>query len=354
MSEILDGTIYANRRFFEGIIEIDDDRIIRVDEHQVRNPSRIILPLATNCHTHIGDYCLRGKIDLSKTLEEVVRPPDGLKHRLLRDIGEGEIVKGMTFALSEMKSNGIGVFIDFREGGIIGVNLLKKALSCVKMPRAIILSRPERLEYNEDEIDLLLENSEGIGLSAVSDWSYTEIRQISEHVKARKKTFSLHASEAKREDIKKILDLCPDFLVHMAMANEDDLISCRELDVPIIVCPRSNHMFGIPLDIAKMVDIGITVCLGTDNAMLSSLSIIEEMRSAYLLRSNSRRLRVDELFQLAFVNPQKIINDENLISICPGKPCDLMVVEAGGERLTPEKLISTDVPYSIKVISSCG
>ncbi|MEM4264733.1 MAG: amidohydrolase family protein [Thermoplasmata archaeon] len=351
MSEILDGTIYANRRFFEGSIEIDDYRIISVDEHRVENPSRLLLPLAANCHTHIGDYCLRGKIDLSKTLEEIVRPPDGLKHRLLRDIEKDEIVKGMTSAASEMKSNGIGIFIDFREGGINGVSLLKKALSGVKIPRAIILSRPERLEYDEDEIDILLENSDGIGLSAVSDWNYAEIRQISEQVKGRKKTFSIHASETKREDIRKILDLSPDFLVHMAMANENDLISCRELDVPIIVCPRSNRMFGIPLDIAKMVDLGIAVSLGTDNAMVSSLSMIEEMRAAYSLRSNSRRLQVDEVFRLAFENPQKIINDKNLISICPGKSCNLMVVEAEG-GLTPKRLIGTDVPYSVRVISS--
>lgn len=353
MSEILDGTIYSNRRFFEGSVEIDGDRIIRVDERAVGNPSRLILPLAANCHTHVGDYCLRGKIDLRRTLEEIVRPPNGLKHRLLEGISEVEIVKGMTAAASEMISNGTGVFIDFREGGLKGVNLLKKAFSGLEMPRAMILSRPERLEYHDAEVDQLLSNSDGIGLSAVSDWSYDEIRQISEHVRARKKIFSIHASEAKREDIRRILDLSPAFLVHMAMASEDDLISCRELGVPIIVCPRSNSMFGIPLDIAKMVDAGITICLGTDNAMLTSLSIIEEMRAAYLLKSNSRRLRADEVFQLAFENPQKIINDENLISIAPGKPCNLMVVEAG-EGLTPERLMGTDIPYSVRMIDSSG
>jgi len=349
LSEILSGTIYANQRFFEGSVEFGTDGAIELHEHAIRDGSRLILPVAVNCHTHVGDYCLRGKIDLRRKLEDIVRPPDGLKHRLLSETDEDTIISGISSAISEMKRNGIRVFIDFREGGIQGVGMLRKALARSEGIDAIVLSRPKSLEYNDAEIDQLLEVSDGIGLSAVSDWRYDDILAIAQHVKSKGKIFSLHASESRREDIGKILDLSPDFLVHMALANDDDLVACHEMGIPIVVCPRSNSLFNIRLDITRMIDAGITVCLGTDNAMFHSLSVIDEMRAAYRLRSNSRQLTVEEVFRLAFDNPQKIINDKSRISFIEGARPLLMVVEARG-RMTPERLLGADIDYTIRLI----
>lgn len=302
-----------------------------------------------NCHTHVGDYCLRGKIDPSIGLDELVRPPDGLKHRLLSQADDDDVVNGISSALMEMRTNGIGSFIDFREGGMKGVSMLNRALANVGNLAAMILGRPRNLAYDEAETDQLLGCSDGIGLSALSDWRYEVMLQISRHVKSKRKMFALHASEARREDIDKILRLEPDFLVHMARATEEDLKRCIDADVPIVICPRSNSRFGIPLDVSRMIDAGATVCLGTDNAMLNSLSMIEEMRAAYSMKSNSRPLRVEEVFQLAFDNPRKIINGKNLISISPGEPSNLLVVEAEKE-LTPEMLIGSKMPYSVRTI----
>ena len=350
MPKILSGTIYSNRRFFDGCIEFDGGRIKRISEEGVGKPSRLILPLIPNCHTHVGDYCLRGRIDPSRGLDELVRPPDGTKHRLLSAIGDDELISGIYSALREMRTNGTALFLDFREGGMKGVSLLNRALELAGAPSAMIFGRPRNLEYDEAEIDQLLEYAEGIGLSALSDWRYDDMLQISQHAKSRGKMFSLHASEARREDIGKILDLAPDFLVHMAMATGDDLMRCSHANVPIVICPRSNSTFNIPLDISGMIDAGATVCLGTDNAMLNSLSMIEEMRAAYSLRSNSRALRVEEVFQLALENPRKIINSKNLISISPGEPGSLMVVEAK-KGLTPEALFGSNMPYSLRIIN---
>jgi len=354
LSEIVSGTIYSDRRFFKGTIEFDNCTIIRVSENALDesgSSDHLILPLVANCHTHIGDRCLRGKIDSAISLEKIVQPPDGLKHVMLARASDDEITAGMASALQEMRRNGTGQFIDFREGGIRGIELFRKASVKLRAPRPIVLGRPKGMEYDEKEITHLLEKSDGIGVSAISDWRYNELRQIASHTRSKNKTFALHASEAKREDITKIMELEPDFLVHMSSASKEDLLICKEGDIPIIVCPRSNSRFNIPLDISGMIDLGLTVCLGTDNAMFNPLSIIDEMRAAHNLKSNHRRLMIDEVFKLAFENSRKIINDDSAISIRPGNPCNFMLVKAG-KGLTPETLISTDVAYSIKVINS--
>lgn len=350
MSEILPGMIYSNRRFFDGCVELDKGIITQLSEERIEESSRLILPLIPNCHTHVGDYCLRGRIDPSMGLDELVRPPDGLKHRLLSAIGDEEAITGMSAALREMIENGTSVFIDFREDGMKGVNLLNRALGDIGRSSAMIFARPRNLEYDEAEIDQLLKHSEGIGLSALSDWKYDDMLRISQHTKSCGKMFSLHASEARREDISKILDLEPDFLVHMAMATEDDLMRCTDANVPIVVCPRSNSAFKIPLDISRMIDVGVTVCLGTDNAMLNSLSMIEEMRAAYSLAYSSRTLQVEEVFQLAMENPRKIISSKSFIDISQGEPGNLLIVEAE-KGLTPETLVGTNMPYSLRVIT---
>ena len=114
---------------------------------------------------------------LPKNLEELVEPPNGLKHRLLKEASEHEITEGMKKSIETMQKTGTKQFYDFREGGLMGICQLKSALELWKTS-AIILSRPEKLCYDKNEVDLLLKNSDGIGLSSISEWDYSELEKI--------------------------------------------------------------------------------------------------------------------------------------------------------------------------------
>lgn len=353
MAEIVSGSIYSEGGFIEGRLEFENGVITEVSEGKYRGKCAargIVLPFLPNCHTHIGDACLRGKVDQFVSLDDLVRPPNGLKHVLLRQQADSEVIKAMAAAIDEMRYFGVGRFVDFREGGLKGLLLLKQAMLGHNYPSPIILSRPESMQYSEDEVDDLLDGSDGIGLSAARDWQYDQLVLLSSHVKERNKMLSLHASEAVREDIGKILDLKPDFLVHMSSASADDLRACKDAGVPIVVCPRSNARFGIKLNIARMIDAGVNICLGTDNAMLSSMSVIDEMRAAYSSKSNSRPLGLPEIFQLAFENSRKVLNDKAVITIGAGSPCEFMVVRAGKSD-SPEELLRPKAEYMIELVS---
>jgi cytosine/adenosine deaminase-related metal-dependent hydrolase len=208
-----------------------------------------------------------------------------------------------------MINSGIKVFSDFREEGIYGLSLLKTALQDYDI-NSVILSRPDNSEYDEVEMDLLLKNSEGIGISAISDIEYSELEKIVKHVKKRKKIFALHASERKREDIDKILDLKPDFLVHMIMASKSDLTRIKENDIPIVICPRSNDFYGLKTNFEIMKKIGVNIILGTDNAMLNSPNILDEI---HFLKTKYNLFSDEELLKMSTYRPRKVLKIDSCI-----------------------------------------
>ena len=84
----------------------------------------LIMPLFINGHTHIGDSLFHGKVDPSLGLERIVGHPDGLKHRLLAATSPGLLAAGIRSSLTTMAHTGTGDFLDFREGGLPGLELL--------------------------------------------------------------------------------------------------------------------------------------------------------------------------------------------------------------------------------------
>jgi cytosine/adenosine deaminase-related metal-dependent hydrolase len=210
----------------------------------------------------------------------------------------------MKDSIKVMFNSGITKFCDFREDGLKGILELNKAMINEKLS-AIILSRPSELKYNYDEIEILLKNSNGIGLSSISDWDIFELKKISNHVKKRNKLFAIHASEIIRENIDDILDLKPDFLVHMVYATESDLIRVKDNNIPIILCLRSNAFYGLKPDVKLMKKIGIETLFGTDNSMLNSPNIIDEIK---FVKSKYREFSVEELLYLITFNARKALN----------------------------------------------
>ena len=101
----------------------------------------LIVPKFVNVHTHIGDSFIREKnIDLPKNIEDLVAPPNGLKHKLLHETTDEEIIEGMEKSLDQMIKSGTKYFCDFREDGILGISQLKTALQLWKISSIILSS----------------------------------------------------------------------------------------------------------------------------------------------------------------------------------------------------------------------
>ena len=268
-----------------------------------------ILPTFVNAHTHIGDSFIRKKhLTLPCNIKDLVAPPHGLKHRLLKEASEQEIIEGIRISLAEMTASGTSCFCDFREGGLIGIFQLRKAMKNSSVD-TVILSRPSQRIYEKEELDRLLQNSHGIGLSSISDWEPAEIEKIAKHVRKKKKLFALHASEVVRENIDRILDLRPNLLIHMIAGTKEDLERVNDANIPIVVCPRSYAFFRLKNNLELMKKIGVPILLGTDNAMINSPNVIEEVR--VLLQTGLFSL--EELLTNITYTPRKALNLDDCI-----------------------------------------
>ncbi len=269
---VIKGTVHSRRGSDEGYAVIEDRVVSEIGFGQcpVRPDFRgTILDGIINSHTHCADFGLDIPDDMS--LEDLVAPPDGLKHRYLRETPDEVIGGSMRAFSSESRIHGTSAFIDFREGGVAGCRLLRDNAS-----DAVILGRPVSEEFDSEEIESILDVADGIGLPSISDMDHSYVEAVADAVRERRKMFAIHASERIREDIDFILSLDPAFVVHMCEATDSDLCKCAEAEVPIVVCPTSNLYFGKMPPIARAQRCGADLAIGTDNGMLCPPDMVSE------------------------------------------------------------------------------
>ena len=132
---------------------------------------------------------------------------------------------------------------------------------------SILLGRPK------DNDDLPGKNA---GISSLND--VPNATDISSKARERGGIVGIHHSENKREDIESLIDLAPDFVVHMCYASDSDLEKVKNAGISIVVCPRSNEYFGNSPPLEKMIELGMDIGFGTDNGMLCTANMLDEIR----------------------------------------------------------------------------
>lgn len=334
----LGNAIFDGEDVHEGYLCVEDGQVadVRHDSPPADAVKGLILPGFVNAHTHIGDSFAYPAPRLP--LEELVAPPRGYKQERLRSVSSDLKVKGMRESLDVMASCGTEVFVDFREEGLDGIRLLDRALA-KDDPRAIRLGRPTD-GGGEHEIDELVELADGIGVSSISDHPPELLKKLSRAARSRGKLFSIHVSEALREDMDAVLDLKPHFVVHAVKATEGDLEALAGEGIPVVVCPRSNEFFGLQADLRRMFSAGLTVALGTDNGMICRPDMFEEMRAAYRISGAGRRITPLETVRMATVLGRKVLKAEGNTTAGEKKGQDFVVVRVpGGDPL--KELVTT-------------
>ena len=322
--------ILTSKGVEKGFLRIEDDSLVEVcwGDSPEDSMSGLVLPAFVNAHTHIGDTVAypapKGSV------KEIVGPPDGYKQRMLRSKSADEKTAAMRSAVQVMRSSGTALFGDFREEGIEGLQTFRNAVG-EGHPRAIVLARPAGAEPTSKELDALVRASDGLGISAISDWPTDLLRLMSRTAKAAGKLFAIHASEVAREDIDSILDLKPDFLVHMCKASQGDLIACKDAGVPVVVCPTSNRFFGLDPNIPRILKAGVTVGLGTDNGMIARPDILSELKVAFALSNVKARVAPMEIVRLATFGGRKVLNVDAKITTEISENTDLVVIRTAGD-----------------------
>jgi cytosine/adenosine deaminase-related metal-dependent hydrolase len=256
----------------------------------------------------------------------------GLKQKLLKETSLDILSKYIKNSAKSMIKKGITTFVDFREGGLDGVLLLKSSLDKIPI-RCIILGRIDyynttneirkNIKFPEQiskQLVSLLKNCDGIGISGTNENSNSNLQSYSKIKKIR----AIHTAETidsvtvskkltLKSEIQRAMMLKPSFLIHMTFATKNDLKLAAKNTRGIVVCPRANASLaeGIP-DISLMHKLGCNITIGTDNVMINSPDIFREMDYLWKVTMGMSQSRFDPklILKMATVNAGKMLNQK--------------------------------------------
>lgn len=292
-----------------------------------------LIPPFVNAHTHVGGSCRR-EIYSGSAQQDVVGP-DGLKFRSMESSTDEEKLESIREILAEIQDSGTAVNLDFRENGLEGVRLLRRALN--DRVKTFILSRPT----SGGEIVPLLEESDGFGIPSLDYLTEQKISEASSEASKRNKIFTVHVSETRKAqrkslkltgetEIARALRLNPSFLVHGTWANREDLCAMADRKVPLVLCPRANSLLSVGLPpIAQAIEKGVQVWLGTDNVFLNPPNMLREISYAWsILRLQTNHAgseEAKELLKAATVNPISYL-DLSFGPVAEGKKAAFLIL----------------------------
>lgn len=315
----------------------------------------LLVPGFVNAHTHIGDSI--GKdITLNKDVDGKIHPIFGVKPKILKKSNPAHLSNFMKNTCHAMIRKGITTFVDFREGGIEGVMLLKQVLSTVPI-RSVILGRLEYYhnhnqirnnvslpENQSNQLEKILQKCDGIGISGPNENS----NSILKHYSNTKKIRAIHSAEtiqsskvskkiSGKTETQRALLMKPHFLVHMTYSSLADLRSVAKKTRGIVICPRANAALaeGIP-NIDLMLRAGCNIAIGTDNVMINSPDMFREMDFLWKITMgiNRKRISPKQILKMATVNAGKLLH-KNIGIIETGCLADCIFIDRHAIDLEP-------------------
>ena len=301
-------------------IVVDDGKIIQIKKDAKEGKiidvdGAVVCPSFINGHIHIGDSIIKDE-GYGLSLSEMVKPPDGVKHKALANATDEELIHAMQESMWDMVNSGTTHFIDYREGGIRGVELLRKA--CKDIPiKPIILGRDDSF-YGDDPdlgkvkiaIRRLLKVADGIAPSGFGEITQDVANLIVDECSKQGKISSIHVAESEsnqieslnefnKTEIEKGINSNFSQLVHLTNPKNNDLELVSKSSSNIVVCPRANATLNVGVcRLNEMLGRGIRPLLGTDNVMLNSPNMLRELEFTLKLMS---------VYYKSYINPQQLL-----------------------------------------------
>ena len=354
-------------------VKIQNNRFKRIQpniapsskEESIDCEGLLLIPSFINCHTHVGDSVAKD-VTLDSSVDSRIHPVSGIKSKILKETDPKILKNFMKNSCQSMLKKGITTFVDFREGGLEGILMLKEVLTNLPI-RSIILGR---LEYYQNNIEIknntpfpktkikeltnLIKKCDGLGISGANENSQSVLNFYSKTTKIR----AIHSSETKKSvstsknitgksETIRALNAKPHFLVHMTYASKGDLFSTAKKTRGIVICPRANAALaeGIP-NIDLMKKSGCTIALGTDNVMINSPDMFREMDYLWKVSMGMNKTRVSplEILKMATVNGGKILKKEIGV-IETGKLADGIFIEKNSIDLDPMNNVHASIVH---------
>lgn len=354
-------------------IYIENDKISYIGNRDDFKSDTIIdgenfltMPGFVNAHTHAAMTLFRNygpETDLMTWLNDYIWP---LEDKLKAE----DVYYGSKLALLEMIKAGTTSFADMY------FYCEETARACKEMNMRAQISRglaiPDKnFSKIKENIDLAntYKNDElidiGLGPHAVYTADLDYLKKISDYAQEYKLPIHIHLSETKKEneDCYKKYNMSPTELfekagifknktiaAHGVYLSDNDLDIIKENNVSIVHNPSSNLKLSSGfLDLARLIDKGINVCLGTDSASSNNkLSILREMEVSMLVSKlySSRPISYLEMLKMATINGAKALGLDKDGMIKESYKADLIMIDINNENHTPYNDILSSLCFS--------
>jgi 5-methylthioadenosine/S-adenosylhomocysteine deaminase len=269
----------------------------------------VVMPGLVNAHTHMGDSAFPdGATGL--TLEQGFFRPNGFKYRELAKLDRARHLPHIVAHLRYMARTGTIRHLDFREQGAYGSELLREASRATGV-ESVILGQFTGVPFGEvelnanqaglpdeavAELEAILAVADGFSESTMNDLTDPAWRQIRELTDRRGKMRAIHSLEnagyrdvslarCGRGDLIRAIELYdPDIIVHLTVANPEEIALLARSGKTAVINPRANAAIGLPHPpVRDLIEAGVNLLLGTDNGMLNSPNLFAELDYTYRL-----------------------------------------------------------------------
>ncbi|MEO0509987.1 MAG: amidohydrolase family protein [Verrucomicrobiota bacterium] len=354
---------------------------------QIEEGALVLIPGLYNSHTHMGDSILPDGAT-GMTLEQGFFRPKGYKYRELAKAPRDEHLKNICAHLRYMARTGTVGHIDFREQGVYGSELLREASEMTGV-NSIILGQFNELPFTSEELDQnskeLTENgiselekllgiADGFSESTMNDLTDPAWSRVRELTNKAGKLRAIHCLEnegyrneslriAGRGDLIRAIELfAPHLIIHLTVADPDEIRLLKENKVNGVLNPRANGNLGLPIPpVRALLDAGINLMLGTDNGLLNSPNMFAELDYTYKITKSQYGDAISPdplaILKMATSNVRSALNDAYPVGgyLAEGMPADFCVLNfhqphlrrsrhlpaSVTTRVTPEDVLAT-------------
>ena len=364
----------------ETTLYIEEDKITGIGDKPagftadkvIDGTDKLVIPGLVNCHTHSYMSFMRNVADDLSFMDWLFGTIDPIEQQMTDE----DTYWGACLAIIEMMKSGTTCFNDMQMNIHQTTRAVKESGMRAVICRGLVGSGSDeagqmRLRQAYEERDAAKDCDRltfKLGPHAPYTCDDAFLKIVAAEAKKENMGIHVHLSESESEisQIQEkygctpiaLAEKCgifdvPAIAAHCVQVTDEDIEILKRKNVSVVTNPASNMKLGNGFaPIAKMLDAGVNVCLGTDGAASNNcLNMFHELSLLTLIHKGTGKtpqcVSAKEGFRIATINGAKALGLEKEIgSIEVGKKADLAILDLNTPSLTPRNNLIAGLSYS--------
>lgn len=342
------------------------------EDKVIDGTDKLVIPGLINCHTHSYMSFMRNVADDLSFMDWLFGTIDPIEQQMTDE----DSYWGANLAIIEMMKSGTTCFNDMQMNIHQTTRAVKESGMRAVICRGLVGSGNDeagqsRLRQAYEERDAAKDCDRltfKLGPHAPYTCDDEFLKIVAAEAKKENMGIHVHLSESESEisQIQEkygctpiaLAEKCgifdvPAIAAHCVQVTDEDIAILKRKNVSVVTNPASNMKLGNGFaPIAKMLDAGVNVCLGTDGAASNNcLNMFHELSLLTLIHKGTGKtpqcVSAKEGFRIATLNGAKALGLEKEIgSIEVGKKADLAILDLNTPSLTPRNNLLAGLSYS--------